>query len=55
MEEAKQSHFFNPWTTGSRDAVDNASIPIELLVLGVLTGSLQVLIYLTSSLYPNCV
>jgi len=40
MEEVKQSHFFKPWTTGSRDAVDNASTPIELLVLGILTGSL---------------
>jgi len=55
MEEVKQSHFFKPWTTGSRDAVGNAITPIELLVLGVLTGSLQVLINLTSSLYPNCV
>ena len=40
MEEVKQSHFFKPWTTGSRDAVGNASTPIELPVLGVLTGSL---------------
>jgi len=40
MEEVKQSHFFKPWTTGSRDAVGNASTPIELLVLGVLTCSL---------------
>jgi len=36
MEEVKQSYFFKPWTTGSRDAVGNASTPIELLVLGVL-------------------
>jgi len=36
VEEVKQSHFFKPWTTGSRDAVGNASTPIELLVLGVL-------------------
>jgi len=40
MEEVKQSHFFKPCTTGSRDAVGNASTSIELLVLGVLTGSL---------------
>jgi len=38
MGEVKQSHFFKSWTTGSRDAVGNASTPIELLALGVLNA-----------------
>jgi len=48
MEEVKQSQFFKPWTTGSRDAVGNATTLIELLVLGELTGSLQVLVMVGS-------